>query len=87
MASRSRAGSLKSQLDASRTKLKAAEDEIEEVRRASKNALALQAEVTRLERLLSGAGVESSKRSTVIPSWHFFRPAEPVRASFAALNH
>ncbi len=21
------------------------------------------------------------------PSWHFFRPAEPVRASFAALNH
>ena len=66
MASRSRAGSLKSQLDASRTKLKAAEAEIEEVRRASKSALALQAEVTRLETLLSEAGVESSKRSTVM---------------------
>ena len=66
MASRSRAGSLKSQLDASRNKLKAAAEEIREVRRTAKNALALQAEVTRLEKLLSEAGVESSKRSTIM---------------------
>ena len=66
LASRSRAGSLKSQLDASRNKLKAAAEEIREVRRTAKNALALQAEVTRLEKLLSEAGVESSKRSTIM---------------------
>ena len=64
--SRSRAGSLKSQLDASRNKLRAAEQAIREVRRTAKNALALQAEVTRLEKLLSEAGVESSKRSTIM---------------------
>ena len=64
--SRSRAGSLKSQLDASRNKLRAAEEEIREVRRTAKNALALQAEVTRLEKLLSEAGVESGKRSTIM---------------------
>ena len=64
--SRSRAGSLKSQLDASRNKLRAAEEEIRVVRRTAKNALALQAEVTRLEKLLSEAGVESSKRSTIM---------------------
>ena len=64
--SRSRAGSLKSQLDASRNKLRAAEQEIREVRRTAKNAFALQAEVTRLEKLLSEVGVESSKRSTIM---------------------
>ena len=64
--SRSRVGSLKSQLDASRNKLRAAEQAIREVRRTAKNALALQAEVTRLEKLLSEAGVESSKRSTIM---------------------
>ena len=32
----------------------------------AKNALALQAEVTRLEKLLSEAGVESNKRSTIM---------------------
>ena len=61
---RSRAGSLKWQLDKCRGKLKAAEEETKEVRRTAKNALALQGEVTRLEKLLSQAGVESSKRST-----------------------
>ena len=64
--SRSRAGSLKSQLDASRSKLRAAEEEIREVRLTAKNALVLQAEVARLEKLLSEAGVESSKRSTIM---------------------
>ena len=66
LASRSRAGSLQSQLDASRNKLKAAEEETKGVCRTAKNALALQAEVTRLEKLLSEAGVETSKRSTIM---------------------
>ena len=61
---RSRAGSLKWQLDKCWGKLKAAEEETKQLRRTAKNALALQGEVTRLEKLLSQAGVESSKRST-----------------------
>ena len=48
---RSRAGSLKSQLDARGNKLRAAEEEIRDVRPTAKGALALQAEVTRLEKL------------------------------------
>ena len=63
---RSRAGSLKSQLDKSRNKLKAAVEETKEVRRAAKDALFFQAEVARLEKLLSQAGVESSRRSTIM---------------------
>ena len=63
---RSRAGSLKWNLDKSRDKLKAAAEEVKEVRRAAKDALFFQAEVGRLEKLLSQAGVESSKRSTII---------------------
>ena len=47
-------------------KLKAAEEETRTVRCTAKNALALQAEVTRLEKLFSQAGVESSKRSTIM---------------------
>ena len=62
--SRARAGSLKWQLDKSRTKLKAAVEETKEVRRAAKSAPSLQGEVARLEKLLSQAGVETSKRST-----------------------
>ena len=64
--SRARAGSLKWQLDTCRNKLKAAAEEMKEVRRAAKDALFLQAEVARLETLLSQAGVESSKRSTIM---------------------
>ena len=64
--SRSRAGSLKWQLDTCRNKLKAAAEETKEVRRAAKDALSFQAEVARLEKLLSEAGVESSKRSTIM---------------------
>ena len=63
---RSRAGLLKTQLDKCRGKLKATEEETREVRRTAKNALALQGEVARLEKLLSAAGVESSKRSTIV---------------------
>ena len=64
--SRSRAGSLKWQLDTCRNKLKAASEETKEVRRAAKDALFFQAEVARLETLLSQAGIESSKRSTIV---------------------
>ena len=64
--SRARAGSLKWQLDTCRNKLKAASEETKEVRRAAKDALFFQAEVARLETLLSQAGVESSKRSTIM---------------------
>ena len=63
---RSRAGTLKWNLDKSRDKLKAATEEVKEVRRTAKNALGLQAEVTRLEKLLAQAGVCSSKRSTIM---------------------
>ena len=58
---RARAGSPKWQLDRSRSKLKAAVEETQEVRRTAKDALSLQAEVTRLEKLLSEAGVTSGK--------------------------
>ena len=57
---------LKWNLDKSRDKLKAAVEEVKEVRRTAKNALGLQAEVTRLEKLLAQAGVESSKGSTIM---------------------
>ena len=66
LGSRSRAGSLKWQLDASRNKLKAAVEETREVRRTARNALSLQAEVARLGTLLSEAGVEPGKRSTIV---------------------
>ena len=66
MEARSRAGSLKWQLNKCQAKLKAAGEETKEVRRTAKNALSLQAEVTRLEKLLFQAGVESSKRSTIM---------------------
>ena len=61
---RSRAGSLKWQLDRSRTKLKAAVEETAAVRRAAKDALSHQAEVARLEKLLAEAGVDSRKGAT-----------------------
>ncbi len=58
---RSRAGSLKWQLDRSRTRLKAAVEETAEVRRTAKDALFHQTEVARLEKLLAEAGVDSRK--------------------------
>lgn len=63
---RSRAGSLQWQLDRCRDKLKAAEEQTQAVRRTAKDALVLQGEVTRLEKLLSQAGIDSSKRSTMM---------------------
>ena len=61
-----RAGSLKTQLDRSREKLAAALGEVAEVRRAAKDALLLQSEVARLEKLLLKAGVDSRKGSTIM---------------------
>ena len=78
---RSRAGSLKWQLDKSRDKLKAANEEVKEVRRAAKDALFHQSEVARLEKLLSQAGVESSKRSTIMSlRMEVFRLREALQA-------
>ena len=65
-AARSRAGLLKTQLDKGRDKLKAAIEEVKEVRRAANDALFFQSEVARLEKLLSEAGVDSRKRSTIM---------------------
>ena len=66
--SRARAGSLKWQLDRSRSKLKAAVEETQEVRRTAKDALCLQAEVTRLEKLLSEASIEPTKHRPTSPA-------------------
>ena len=80
----SRAGSLKWQLDKSRDKLKAAVEEVKEVRLAAKDALFYQAEVARLEKLLSQAGVESSRRSTIMSlRMEVFRLCEALQASEA----
>ena len=61
VASRARSGSLKWQLDKSRTKLKAAVEETKEIRRAARSALSLQAEVARLQTLVS----ESAEGRTI----------------------
>ena len=63
--SRARASSLKWQLDTCRRKLSEAAEETKEVRRTAKDALSLPAEVGRLEKLLSEAGVEPSKRGRI----------------------
>ena len=81
---RSRAGSLKWQFDKSRDKLEAAVEEVKEVRRAAKDALFFQAEVARLEKLLSQAGVDSSRRSTIVSlRMEVFRLREALQASEA----
>ena len=75
---RARAGSLKWQADANRTKLQAAREETKDVRRAAKNALALQAEVTRLEKLLSEAGIEPARRRPITKADKESRVPAPV---------
>ena len=81
---RSRAGSLKWQLDKSRDKLKAAVEEVKEVRRTAKDALFFQTEAARLEKLLSEAGVDSRKRSTIMSlRMEVFRLHEALQASEA----
>ena len=78
---RSRAGSLKSNLEKSRDKLKAAIEEVKEVRRAARDALFYQSEVARLEKLLSQAGVDSRKRGTITSlRMEVFRLREALQA-------
>ena len=82
---RSQAGSLKWNLDQSRDKLNAAVEEVKKVRRTAKDALFYQSEVARLEKLLSEAGVDSRKRSTITSlRMEVVRLRRDLRASEAA---
>ncbi len=63
---RRRASSLDAVGKSNRAKLKSAREEVREVRRTAKRALALEREVARLSRLLAEAGVDARKRSTVM---------------------
>ena len=61
-----RASSLDAVGKSNRAKLKAAREEVREVRRTAKRAVALEREAARLGRLLAEAGVDARKRSTVV---------------------
>ena len=65
VASRSDAGSWKSRFKACRHRLSEAVEETKEARRVARDVPSLQAEVARLETLLSEAGVESNEDSTI----------------------
>ena len=82
--SRARAGSLKWQLDKSRSKLKAAVEETKAIRRPAKTALALQSEVAGLRKLLFEAGIEAATCGTIVsPLMEVARPRKIVPASAA----
>ena len=84
MDSRARAGSLKWQLDKSRSKLKAAVEETKAIRRPAKTALALQSEVAGLRKLLFEAGIEAATCGTIVsPLMEVARPRKIVPASAA----
>ena len=63
---RSKAASWKAQFEAGRDKLIEAREETKAVRRTARDALSLQAEVERLKRLLSAAGMSWRQRSTPV---------------------
>ena len=65
VASRSDAGSWRSRFKACRHRLSEAVEETKEARRVARDVPSLQAEVARLETLLSEAGVESNEDSTI----------------------
>ena len=65
VASRGDAGSWKSRFKACRHRLSEAVEETKEARRVARDVPSLQAEVARLETLLSEAGVESNEDSTI----------------------
>ena len=65
VAARSDAGSWKARFQACRGKLTAAGEEIEELRRAARDALPLLGEVERLTKLLSDAGIETGRGGMV----------------------
>lgn len=62
---RSRAGSYKGLFEQCRAKLNAVREELKRICRTAKDALAVQAERDRLQRLLDEAGVDTRKRATV----------------------
>ena len=62
---RAKARSWRRQFEIGRDKLAAARAELRAVRRAAREAVSLRAEVGRLKRLLSEAGMDSRKRSTI----------------------
>ncbi len=64
--SRQRASGLDAVGRSNRAKLKAAREEVREVRRTAKRAVAPEREAARLGRLLAEAGVDARKRSTVV---------------------
>ena len=63
---RSRAGSYKGLFEQCRAKLNAVREELKRVCRTATDALAVQAERDRLQRLLDEAGVDTRKRATVL---------------------
>ena len=63
---RSHAGMLKWNLDRARGQLAAADKEVKEVRRDAQQSLFFKSQVARLEALLEEAGVETSRRSTMM---------------------
>ena len=63
---RSRAGMLKWNLARTRAQLEASHGEVKEVRRDAQQSLFFKSEVARLEALLEEAGVETSRRSTMM---------------------
>ena len=63
---RARAGTFKGHLDRARDQLKAARTEVKAVRREAQQALLYKAQVVRLEALLAEAGVETSRRATMV---------------------
>ena len=65
VASRSDAGAWKSRFKACRGRLSEAVEETKEARRAARDVPSLQAEVARLETLLSEAGIESNESSKI----------------------
>ena len=65
VASRSHAGAWKSRFKACRGRLSEAVEETKEARRAARDVPSLQAEVARLETLLSEAGIGSNESSTI----------------------
>ena len=75
VASRSDAGSWKSRFKACRHRLSEAVEETKEARRVARDVPSLQAEVARLETLLSEAGVESNEDSTIEAAAQGERPA------------
>ena len=63
---RSHAGMLKWNLARTRAQLEAAHGEVKEVRRDAQQSLFFKSQVARLEALLEEAGVETSRRSTMM---------------------